>query len=114
MHQTPVRLKQVLLLFILFLPVQALLAQNTFKAIVESDEEAPEILPGATAVIIGTQISAVADTTGMVILYNVPNGDQTIEFSYIGYFKARFRISFPQAHNAAITQVRLPVKSQRR
>lgn len=105
-------MKQLLLLLIIFLPARVLLAQNTFKAIVEGDEETPETLPGASAIVVGTQISGIADTTGMVTLHNVPNGDQTIDFSYIGYFRMRIRVTFPQPPHTPVTIVKLQSQSE--
>jgi len=105
-------LKHFLLIFTSFLFISILPAQNTFKAVVESDEEEPDLLEGATANVIGTQISAIADTDGFIILRNIPNGEQTIEFSYLGYFRKKVKINFPQPAGTPVTVVRLQSQEQ--
>jgi len=81
-------------------------AQNNFRAVVKSDDEDGELLAG-TIVHIDTTIVAVADSNGLVLLENIPNGEYTIEFSLIGYFKRRIRVNFPQPVNAPVTEVKL-------
>jgi iron complex outermembrane receptor protein len=58
--------------------------QNTFKVIV-LDKETRAPLPGATAIIQGTTIGGSANASGLIEIPQVPNGNQTIEFSFLGY-----------------------------
>ena len=67
-------------------------AQDTFRAIVKADGEDADTLAGALALVVGTEISGLADSNGLVVLSNIPNGDQQIEVSFIGYFKKRFKV----------------------
>ncbi len=89
-----------------------LLAQHTFKAMVKSDEEEQEPLTGATAHVADTTLAAVADSTGLVVLENIPAGQQTIEFSMLGYFKKRIKVTFPQPVNAGVTEVKLQSQAE--
>jgi iron complex outermembrane receptor protein len=69
-------------------------AQNTFRAIVK-DAGSDEPLAGATAVVDRTPSGAAADTSGIVTLFDIPDGAQTIVFSYIGYETQRQTYIFP-------------------
>jgi len=72
-------------------------AQNTFSAIVKSSGDGEEALSGVAAVVVGSDLSAIADSTGLVVIGNIPDGDQVIEFSYIGYFKKKIKVHFPMS-----------------
>ncbi len=69
-------------------------SQNTFTAIIK-DSLANELLSGASAKINGTSNGSIADKEGKIIITNIPNGKQTIVFSYIGYEKLELEFSFP-------------------
>ncbi|MDB4922018.1 TonB-dependent receptor [Mucilaginibacter sp.] len=69
-------------------------SQNTFRAIIK-DGKTNEALVGATAFIQGTTISASSDTMGLVILSKIPNGNQVVKFSYIGYETRLDTLTFP-------------------
>src|SRR5687767_14189282 len=71
-------------------------SQNNFKATIK-DKETQEPLPGATALIQGTTIAATANEEGTLEIQEVPNGQQTIEFSFIGYESQTLTITFPTA-----------------
>ncbi len=58
--------------------------QNTFKAYIK-DGHTKEPLTGATAIIKETSIGASADIKGYLEIENLPNGKQTIVFSFLGY-----------------------------
>ena len=87
-------------------------AQNTFRAVIKSDGEDQELLSGATARVVGTEIFALADSTGLITLQNIPDGEQIIEFSYLGYFKKKIKVVFPQAANVAIPEIKLQSQTQ--
>ncbi|MFM2225318.1 MAG: hypothetical protein RJA07_1520 [Bacteroidota bacterium] len=67
-------------------------SQNTFKAIIK-DAETNQPLMGATAYIQSTKQGAVTDTSGIVIITNVPTDTFKIECSFIGYEKTTLAIS---------------------
>lgn len=89
----------IILLFLLITSTGNLFAQNRFQAIIKSDEEESELLGSSTARVLNTEIAAVADSNGLVILQNIPDGEQVIEFSCLGYFKKKFKITFPYNHD---------------
>lgn len=69
-------------------------AQNTFKAIVR-DLQTKEKLFGATSYITQLKSGASSDTSGTLIITNIPDGKYEISFSYIGYEKKEIEFSFP-------------------
>jgi iron complex outermembrane receptor protein len=92
-----------LLIAILFLNVFGTIqAQNIFKAILK-DENTKETLVYANVVLEDTENGAVSDTTGLVELKNIPNGKQTIIFSYVGYRTKEKSFRFPLQEKMPIT-----------
>jgi len=84
------------IIFVLFLinAFGTIQAQNTFKAKL-ADEETKEPLVFANVTLKGTKNGAVTDTKGIVIITNIPNGKQTIIFSYVGYHTQEKTFTFP-------------------
>ncbi len=88
-------MRNLLILFFLFIGAfGALQAQNTFRAILK-DEDTKEPLIFANVVLEDTENGAASDTTGLVTLKNIPDGKQTIEFSYVGYRLKEKTFTFP-------------------
>jgi len=69
-------------------------AQNTFKAIIKNDDTKKN-LPGATLVITSLNKGATADTSGTIIINNIPDGKIEITFSFVGYISQDKTIGFP-------------------
>ncbi|QJD97670.1 TonB-dependent receptor [Mucilaginibacter robiniae] len=69
-------------------------SQNTLKSIIK-DGKTGETLMGATALLQGTTNGAAADTAGCILLTNIPDGVQIIEFRYMGYENKRDTLTFP-------------------
>ena len=86
-------------------------AQNTFKAVVTANSEEHDALTGATAIVTGTELSGIADSTGLITIQNVPAGEQVIEISFTGYFKKRIKLSFPLPANATPSQISLQTQA---
>jgi outer membrane receptor for ferrienterochelin and colicins len=84
----------MLLLFAAFYINSAFSQNNVFRAIVK-DSSSQETLIGATALLKGNANGAVADTNGEIAIYNIPNGENTIVFSYTGYHKLELTYNFP-------------------
>lgn len=82
----------------LFLGTRILLGQNSYQAVVK-EQGTGEPLPGADAIIKGTSIGASADEQGYIIIDNIPDGRQTIIFSFIGYQSVEKTILFPWEQN---------------
>jgi outer membrane receptor for ferrienterochelin and colicins len=82
----------------LFLPVLAD-AQNNLTVIVRDKEEG-RAMEGVTINIDKTDIVAYADSFGIVRLQNIPDGEQTLAISYLGYFRKKIKVVFPRpAHD---------------
>ncbi len=86
------------------------LGQNTLKAIIK-DKDSKEPLPGATLLVKGTSIGAVADSNGIATLPNIPNGRQPIVFRFIGYGERTDTIDFP-FNQTELYEVLLEVESE--
>ena len=100
--------KLIVLLVVLFYAVTTY-AQNTYKAIIK-DAKTKQKLSGTTVKIQGTVIQAVADSTGMVTLTNVPAGKQLIHFSFIGYQSKTDTLNFPLPPTAAFVVLLAPTE----
>jgi len=68
--------------------------QNAFTAIV-LDSFTNDPLVGATTVLKGTTIGASSDLNGNVTVFNIPNGEQVIMVSFIGYETIELSFRFP-------------------
>lgn len=77
--------------------------QNTVSAVIK-DATTNETLIGATAMVQGTQIGATTDTTGRIMLFNIPEAIQIILFSYLRYLTQTdtLRFSFSQSEPVLI------------
>jgi len=69
-------------------------AQNTFTAKVLDSKNA-EVLIGASLILKGTTNGISTDVNGLAILKNIPNGEQIISISFIGYEEEYLRLKFP-------------------
>jgi len=69
-------------------------AQNNFKAILK-DEDSKEPLMYANIIVEDTENGTSSDTTGFALLTDIPNGKQTIIFSYVGYRTKEKSFRFP-------------------
>lgn len=89
-------MKKITVLTIALLYTFIAYSQNLYKAVIK-DGKTKETLIGATATISGTAIGASTDTSGLVILKNIPDGKQVIKFSYVGYETRLDTLTFPLA-----------------
>jgi outer membrane receptor for ferrienterochelin and colicins len=69
-------------------------AQNKMEFIV-TDSATSETLIGVNVYLKGTTTGSVTDNSGQAILNNIPSGEQTIVFSFIGYKKMEMNFSLP-------------------
>ena len=87
-------IKNKIITLILFAFATITNAQNDFKAKV-LDSESNEALIGATLLLKGTNNGVNTDVNGLATLNNIPNGDQTIVITFIGYEDERLTLNFP-------------------
>jgi len=95
-------MKRILTALLLINALGIIQAQNTFKAIL-LDEDTKEPLVFANVVLEDTENGASSDTTGFIELQNIPNGKQTIVFSYVGYRTKEKSFKFPLQEKMPIT-----------
>ncbi|PYF74686.1 iron complex outermembrane receptor protein [Pedobacter nutrimenti] len=86
------------------------MGQNTFKAIVRNGNT-KEVLKGATATIPYLKITVKADTNGVILISNIPNGKFEIEISYVGYGKSEKVYTFPRQRPESIIEIALEPSS---
>jgi outer membrane receptor for ferrienterochelin and colicins len=89
------KIKIILLLCVAF-NINTVFGQNTFKAVIK-DSDTKETLIGATALLKGTTKGGTADLNGLVTISDIPDGQQIIEFRYIGYETLIDTFTFPLA-----------------
>ncbi len=87
-------MKTIILPLIIIIYTSLAFGQNTFKAIIK-DSESKESLSGATAVLQGTTNGASSDIKGFLEIKNIPDGEQVVVFSYIGYEQRAGTFNFP-------------------
>lgn len=94
-----------LIVAFLFLATLSCPAQNILKARL-FDEETKEVLVGVSAQVKGTGIGASSDEKGILEIRNIPDGDQNIVFSYLGYRNSERSFTFP-LHTESIIEINL-------
>lgn len=87
-------MKKIFLLFIAIGLINSVFAQNTFEAIIR-DSETSEALMGAIMSLQGSEVKAMADSSGRIALKNIPDGRQTFSFTHIGYETYALSLDFP-------------------
>jgi len=78
------------------------IAQNSFKAII-LDGKTKQPIAGASATIPSIKQGAIADSTGLLIIHNIPNGNFEVETSAVGHQRNEKTFHFPilSAENAS-------------
>ena len=85
-------------------------SQNTFKALVY-DAKTKLPLLGATGNIPDLKKGASSDSTGLLIINNIPNGKYELEITVVGYAKLEKTFSFPITKKSQPLEVFLDVKT---
>ena len=83
---------RVILMVVLYLPLKA---QHSLTATIK-DVITKEPIPGVIARIAGTMNAVAADENGFITLTNIPEGQQLIQFNFIGYEEKTDTLVFPQ------------------
>ena len=60
------------------------------------DKSTGDPLIGANVLVLNTSLGSAADIDGVVIIYNVPAGKQTLKISYLGYKTAAVDVIVPE------------------
>src|SRR5882762_4740653 len=80
---------------------QLTLAQNIFKARV-LDTRSKEPLIGVNAAVSGMSLGSSSDVNGLIEINGVPDGEQEIKFSFIGYRTQVMTFVFPLGNQETI------------
>ncbi|MBI3519868.1 MAG: TonB-dependent receptor [Bacteroidetes bacterium] len=103
-------MKKILIIFSVFSAFVSF-SQNTFSCFVR-DSTTKEALPGVTIVLEGTTNGVSSSAGGKALLKNIPNGKQTISFSFIGYKPIKLSYEFPLKDTTDIVQILLPAENE--
>jgi iron complex outermembrane receptor protein/outer membrane receptor for ferrienterochelin and colicins len=98
-------MKRIILLYIFILLTQLSFSQIQ-PGIIVKDSKTKESLIGATVSIKGSKIGGTTDIVGKISLKSVPDGEQTILVSFIGYANAEHKIAFPLSADIEILMER--------
>ena len=96
--------KMKILMFIMGMAVTiTAISQNSFKAII-LDGKTKQPIAGAVATIPSIKKGAVADSTGLVVINKIPNGNFEVEISAVGHQRSEKAFRFPivSAENAIV------------
>src|SRR5690348_6144392 len=83
------------ILILLLLGSQTALAQHSFIARITDDNTHRPIV-GATVNIPALHLGGISNGLGIVTIAQIPDGDQVIEISYLGYETKKFSLQFPR------------------
>lgn len=86
-------MKKILTLLAI-LACNAVYAQNIFKAVIK-DDDTKKPLTGATAMIVSLKKGGTADTSGRIVINNIPDGRFEVTISIVGYISKDVTINFP-------------------
>lgn len=92
----------LLFTFIFLLAASAAAQSNTVRLAVKN-HDTKEAIANATVTVQGTELSATANANGVAELSNVPDGEQTIVISSLGYTSAELKLTFPLADTSERT-----------
>jgi outer membrane receptor for ferrienterochelin and colicins len=95
-------MKRILIICWFFLTAVCCKAQSEFKALVK-DSTTNEALPGISVYVEDTKLGGSTDINGRVQISSIPDGDQILIFSGIGYKKFKRRFHFPLSGNNGFT-----------
>ncbi len=76
-------------------------AQNILTAVIK-DADSNEPLPGATALLSGSDKGARADGNGLIMLSGIPEGRQVFFFRFIGYKEHKDTLQFPHRNDTLV------------
>jgi len=92
--------KAILLFLIVFTAHSAFSQTNNSISLVVKNKDTKVNVAEASVTVRGTEISGNTDLGGRVELRNIPNGEQSVEISSLGYASAELRLNFPLADNS--------------
>ncbi|AWG23520.1 collagen-binding protein [Flavobacterium faecale] len=95
-------MKKFILLLVVTINFTAVFAQNNFKAVLK-DSKTNELLIGVNAVIQNSNLGNITDGNGALEITNVPNGEQSIVLTAVGYEDKIVQFTFPLESDAIQT-----------
>ncbi|MCD2422167.1 TonB-dependent receptor [Niabella pedocola] len=92
-------MKKLLFLSIVMLCAYVSYAQSNLTLSVKNKEDKTP-LPGATVFIESPSKSVIADSSGRVVIENLPNGNYAVTISFVGFKEEKLTVTLPQADAA--------------
>ncbi len=83
------------ILILLLLSSQAALAQHSFIVRI-TDDNTHQPIVGATVTIPALHLGGISNSLGIVTIAQIPDGNQVIGISYLGYETKKFSLQFPR------------------
>ncbi|MBC7694984.1 MAG: TonB-dependent receptor [Burkholderiales bacterium] len=103
-------MKKKLLIYFLF-SFAALKAQNKVTWIIK-DSVTKEILPGVSIILDATTNGTSTDINGKGTLFQIPDGENTVHFNFIGYKNIKHTYLFPLIDTAETLLILLPEQNE--
>jgi outer membrane receptor for ferrienterochelin and colicins len=94
-------MKKILFLGMVVLCALFTHAQHTIRLSVKNNRD-KQPLPSATATILSLGKTTMADSTGLVVFENIPDGSYTISISFAGFEQQEVTVQLPQANNNSL------------
>ena len=94
-------MKYILSLWIAMFICTGIYAQHTIRLSIRSSEDRSS-LTGASATIVSLNKTTIADSTGLVLFNNIPEGSYSIKVSYVGMEEREITVRVPQSDNTAL------------
>ncbi|HEY6082124.1 MAG TPA: TonB-dependent receptor plug domain-containing protein [Chitinophagaceae bacterium] len=76
-------------------------AQNILTAVIK-DADSNEPLPGATALLAGSDKGTRADGNGLIVLSGIPEGRRVFSFRFLGYKEHKDTLQFPRRNDTVV------------
>jgi len=102
-------MRKAIVLFTLSTLSLNLFSQNKLNTIIEDSEDSVK-LPGVSALLQlpnGSVIGGISDDQGNLIINEIPDGEQQIVFSYLGYLDFTLQLNFPLKDPSVIFIIKL-------
>src|SRR5688572_20944819 len=93
-------MKYILAFIFIFFCVKAD-AQHSIRLAIKSSES-NQPLPAASVTISSLKLSAAADSSGLIIFTNIPEGTHRIKVSHVGLKEKEISLKVPQAENTIV------------
>lgn len=104
-------MKKLFFILLVIVAYNKSVAQNHFTFIIK-DSTTTEVLPGVNVILDETTNGIASDGNGKGTLNNIPNGEHTIHFTFIGYKSIKHTYTFPIKDSIKAFIILLPAENE--